>query len=200
MNRTASSSTFLTIGHSNHQIDVFIALVKQHAITRIVDVRSSPRSQWTPWFNAEPLAARLAENSIGYTPMPELGGRPERNDLFHNGRADYEAMAATDAVKSGIARLISASAHDRLALMCAEKEPLDCHRCLMISRILAQDGFSVQHIHADGHLEDHSALEDRLLIITRESIGLFDDRDQVLSRAYALQSSRAAYRPTANHR
>ena len=92
-----------------------------------------------------------------------LGGRPANPALYRDGIADYEAMAGTADFRAGLDRVIAEMGQHRLCLMCSEREPLDCHRCLLVGRALARRGFTIGHILGDGSIEPHSATEERLL-------------------------------------
>ena len=124
----------LTIGHSNLPADQFLALLKAHGVTAIADVRSVPFSRRFPWFSSRTLAERLQSKGIAYVMMGDtLGGRPVNPALYCDGIADYEAMAGTADFHAGLDRVIAEMTHHRLCLMCAEREPLDCHRCLLVA-------------------------------------------------------------------
>ena len=152
----------LTIGHSNHALAQFLALIEGAGVSLIVDVRSRPVSRWVPHFNKTPLEAVLAERGISYLYLGrELGGRPDDPLLMKNGKPDYAAMARTPAFAAGLKRVIDASAHDAVALLCAERDPVDCHRFLLIGRELAARGIPVAHILAGGVVEPQADTEQR---------------------------------------
>jgi len=156
------SFDLFSIGHSNVAAERFLALLHIAGVNAIADVRSVPSSRFCPWFSRINLEPRLAREGIAYQPYGiTLGGRPGGESLYRDGSADYEAMAAQPEFRASLDRLIDAAAH--VCLMCAEREPLDCHRCLMVSRSLAQCGLAVGHILHDGATEPHAAAEDRLL-------------------------------------
>jgi hypothetical protein len=117
-----------TIGHSNLAADRFVDLLQHAGVTAIADVRSVPFSRWCPWFSRQALAERLAQEGIAYLAMGDaLGGRPRDPRLYRDGVADYEAMAATSEFRAGLAQVREAMAGHRVCLMCAEREPLECH-------------------------------------------------------------------------
>src|SRR5579872_1071362 len=121
-----------SIGHSNIPIDRFVAMLRNVGAEAIADVRSTPVSRRFPWFSGKRLAARLEQEGIGYEPHGDtLGGRPGDAALYRDGIADYEAMAAQPHYQAGLERLLTAAASRRICIMCAEREPLDCHRCLL---------------------------------------------------------------------
>lgn len=152
-----------TIGHSNQTLDAFIALLHSHGITALADVRSQPYSRHVPHFSREPLKAALEEAGISYVFLgKELGARPQDADCYEDGKVSYAKLAQRPAFAEGISRLISGSNRHRIALMCAEKDPAHCHRGLLVSPALLQQGVAVLHIHGDGHLENHASLQARL--------------------------------------
>jgi uncharacterized protein (DUF488 family) len=184
----------LTIGHSNLSADGFMALVQEAGVTAIADVRSVPFSRRFPWFSSQRLAARLQAADIAYLPYGDaLGGRPRDPALYCDGRADYEKMAATPQFRSGLDRLGEAMERFRLCLMCAEREPLDCHRCLLVGRALAERGLAPGHILVDGTIEPQAATEDRLLGRTVGSDDLFGGgRAARLAQAYRARAGKVA--------
>jgi uncharacterized protein (DUF488 family) len=153
-----------SIGHSNSPIDGFIALLGEAGVNAVADVRSTPYSRFCPWFSRNNLQAHLKAADITYLSYGEaLGGRPGDTSLYCDGVADYEAMAGTPAFQSGLDRLQNDMAQHRVCLMCAEREPLDCHRCLLVARSLAARGVAIGHILHDGAVEPHAATEQRLM-------------------------------------
>ena len=119
------ANTILTIGHSNHPIERFVALLQMHAVTAIVDVRSQPHSRLFPAYNRQPLAEALKENGIAYAFLGrELGARAEDPACYVEGRVQYRRLAETALFKDGLRRVQKAMAAHRIALLCAEKEPL----------------------------------------------------------------------------
>ena len=156
------NTSIFTIGHSNHRFTRFAELLNGAGIETVVDVRSQPVSRWVPHFNRTALESALAALGIGYVFLGrELGGRPAKPELRRKGKPDYAAMAQVPSFRTGIERVIEMGKDKRVTLMCAERDPLDCHRFLLIGRELAKRGQSVAHILADGTLEGHEATEQR---------------------------------------
>jgi uncharacterized protein (DUF488 family) len=185
----------LTIGHSNLPADRFAAMLKSAGVTAVADVRSVPFSRWCPWFSGKPLAERLAREGIAYVALGDaLGGRPRDPTLYRDGVADYEAMAATPAFRGGLGRVVDATQRHRVCLMCAEREPLDCHRCLLVGRALADRGLAPGHILADGSIEPHAATEQRLLALSGGEDDLFRGPASRLADAYRRRSRAIAAR------
>jgi uncharacterized protein (DUF488 family) len=166
-----------TVGHSNHSIERFVDLLKAGSVKLLVDVRSMPYSRRFPQFGRERLARTLGEAGIDYVWEGEaLGGKPGQ-------AGGYNELSARPAFKGALDRVIELSHDTTLCLMCAEKEPLDCHRTVLVSRRLAERGVAVEHLLADGCMRAHAEIEDALLM---KSTGadLFEDRAQQLARAY----------------
>jgi uncharacterized protein (DUF488 family) len=185
-----------TIGHSNHPIERFLALLKPAQISAIIDVRSKPFSRRFPWFSQPRLTEHLRRADVAYLPMGEvLGGRPNDPALMRDGAADYEAMAQMPAFRAALDDVVALAERHRAALMCAEREPLECHRCLLVARALAGRGIAIGHILADGTVEPHAATEDRLLALTKSDADLFAfDRAARLAAAYRRRAGKVAFR------
>lgn len=188
--------TVLTIGHSTHTLDAFTALLHRHRVTAVADVRSAPYSRFNPQFNREPLAEVLDSEAIRYVFLGNaLGGRSDDPACYEDGRIRYDRVAATKSFRSGLARVVQGAARYRIALMCAEKEPLHCHRTLLVARALDEQEVDVAHIHADGELEPHAKAMDRLLDIHRlpREGDLSGTREEFIDTAIARQAQRVAY-------
>ena len=180
-------SPVFTIGHSNHSAELFLRLLQTHRTEEVVDVRSSPHSRFNPQFNRTRLKTTLEEAGISYRFMgAELGGRPAAPSCYdREGRVQYDRLAETDAFKAGIQQVVRRGSDCRVALMCSEKEPLHCHRTLLIARVLAAAGLGVCHILAAGDLEDHSVTMDRLL----DRFNLPRDGDMLCSRERHIENA-----------
>lgn len=185
----------LTVGHSNHSIERFIGLLTLNGVTAVADVRSHPYSRFSPSFNRDPLASALKQQRVAYVFLGrELGARSEDRTCYENGRVQYRRLAATPLFKAGMQRVIDGAQAHRVALLCAEREPLDCHRALLVSRELEGVGVQVAHVHADGSVESHAAAMARLLELLRmPNADLFRSRDELIADAYAAQEQRIAY-------
>src|SRR5262249_61331718 len=133
--------------------------------TRVMHLLALPSSPGIPCCPQRRRADRPPSESIASLPMGDaLGGRPRNPALYRDGVADYEAMAATPAFRAGLDRVGAEAQRHRVCLMCAEREPLDCHRCLLVGRALAQ-GLAIGHLLVDGRVEPHTATEQRLLAL-----------------------------------
>lgn len=185
----------LTLGHSNHSLLRVIEVLHAQTVTAVADVRSQPYSRLHPEFNRESLADALKEHGIVYVFLGrELGGRSEDPACYENGRVQYGRVAGSPLFQAGLQRVIEGAGAYRLALLCAEKEPLVCHRTLLVSRALEAAGVAVVHVHADGHLESHSDAMMRLLrLLGLPDVDLFRSKEQLIAEAYAAQEQRVAY-------
>ena len=124
-----------TIGHSNHSAVRFIDLLQGAGIECVADVRSAPFSRRNPQFSQKALAASLKDVGIEYWFLGDaLGARPKDPDCYKDGKVSYARIAATPSFQAAIEALIERAETERIAIMCAEKEPLECHRSILASR------------------------------------------------------------------
>lgn len=184
-----------SIGHSTQPLDRFVGLLKKRRIDVVADVRSSPFSRFNPQFNRESLSDALRGAGIKYAFFGrELGARADDPYCYVNGKVQYSRLASRKEFKEAIARLLKGATDHRIALMCAEKEPLDCHRTILVSQELLKAGYEVQHIHNDGSIETHTAALERLLDVTGiPRTDLFKSKEELLCEALEKQESRIAY-------
>jgi uncharacterized protein (DUF488 family) len=193
----------LTIGHSTHVIERLIELLRAYAVTALADVRSTPYSRRHPQFNRDRLRDALKAAGIEYVFLgKELGARSEDDACYEDDQVQYSRLAQTPAFASGIGRLMEGSRKYRIAIMCAEHEPLHCHRTILVARHLARAGVRISHILRDGSLEPHAVTLARLIGGARgpEPDGpgepdLFGWRvAEAAEQAYERQGRRIAYR------
>ncbi len=185
-----------TIGHSNHPLEHFITLLKQHDINVLCDVRSDPYSRVNPQFNRETLKAALGDTGITYVFLgKELGARSEDPSCYVRRKVRYDRLAQTALFRKGIESQLQRMQGSRLALMCAERDPLDCHRTILVARHLETRGIAVEHILADGSVETHGQAVARLLrqLKIPEGDDLFHTREAMIDDAYNTQGERIAY-------
>jgi uncharacterized protein (DUF488 family) len=193
------SDPILTIGHSNHPLWRFLELLQAHGVETVGDVRSVPYSRRYPVYNRETLDRELRSHGIEYVFLgAQLGARPDDPACYEGRRASYRRIAESPLFRSGLERAISLAQSRRLALLCAEKEPLDCHRALLVSRELKARGVLVSHILAEASLEAHDATESRLLDEGGfRQFGLFKPDQNLVDEAYArMEELRAFTRPS----
>src|SRR5262249_13909677 len=174
-----------------HTIEKLIALLKEQGVKALCDVRSRPYSRVNPQFNRESLKQALREAGIVYVFLgAELGARSEDKSCYRDGQVQYDLLARTDLYKRGIERVKEGAQRYRLALMCAEKEPLECHRTILVSRTLFEDGVPIKHILSDGTVEDHPHAIERLIAMLRiPGSDMFRTGDAVVRDAYARQGN-----------
>lgn len=193
---TGAPLTVYTIGHSTHPIERFVELLRGHGISALGDVRSQPWSRRNPQFNRETLQRSLRDAGIAYVYLgAELGARSDDPACYEGERVSYELLARSAAFRRGLERVAEGARRYRLAIMCAEQEPLHCHRTILVARQLVARGMAVRHILADGALEDHGATVRRLM----RGLGiapddLFGATPEQEAAAYAAQGARMAYR------
>jgi uncharacterized protein (DUF488 family) len=196
-----TTRSLLSVGHSNLDLDHFLDLLQNAGVTAVADVRSSPYSGRLPHFNGPDLERSLRARGIAYVFLGHLlGGRPADPALYDEGRVDYERVRQTDFFAQGLDRLVKGTEHYTVAMLCSEADPLDCHRCLMITPALVERGLAPLHLHRDGWLETTAEMEERLFAETgreAEVTGLFADQ---LTEEELHEMRRAAYRDMARRR
>lgn len=183
-----------TIGHSTQTWEQFLALLVQYRIEAIGDVRSNPYSARFPQYNREILYRALWGASIRYVFLGnELGARRAERECYVDGVARYDRIARAPAFRAGLERVETGVARFRLALMCAEKDPLECHRTILVCRQFRHD-MDIGHILGDGSLETHADAETRLM--AEEKVpgdDLFTPREELIAKAYDRRGGKIAY-------
>lgn len=184
-----------TIGHSTQEFEPFLDLLKNYDIQAVADVRSSPYSKMFPWFSRDEVKRRLAEHNIYYVFLgEELGARRDEPCCYIGSRADYDLISKTPLFEKGLERIKRGLNKMRISLMCAEKDPIDCHRTILVARH-AQAFAPVTHILIDGSLESHAELEDRLVgRMGRSDSDLFLSDNDLLALAYKQRGEEIAYK------
>jgi uncharacterized protein (DUF488 family) len=186
-----------TIGHSTHPQERFIDLLRQHGITALCDVRSNPFSRVNPQFNLDVLKRVLPERGTKYLFLgKELGARSDNPACYEGGKVQYDRLARTELFQQGLARIRDGMSKGfRIALMCAEKEPLECHRAILVARHLTALGIDVQHIDENGSLESHNDALRRLaqMVDVPEQDIFRRSPEQLQDDAYRRQENRIAY-------
>jgi uncharacterized protein (DUF488 family) len=185
----------LTIGHSIHSVESFIELLRRHDVNALCDVRSSPYSRYSPQFNRESIKEDVLKHGIAYIYLgAELGPRSSDPSCYENGKVQYQRLAEKEIFQQGLARLRKGIEHYRVALMCAEKDPLMCHRMLLICRHLRCENIRIRHILEDGSLEDNRDTEQRLMKLLKiDPADLYSTVEEQIERAYDLQGDKIAY-------
>jgi uncharacterized protein (DUF488 family) len=191
----AEAATIWTIGHSTHSYERFVELLRAAGITAIADVRTAPYSRHFPQFSQDALKKELRLDGIAYSYLgDELGGRPKSSRFYCDGVADYEKMALVPEFSAGLDRVVAGSKTYRIALMCSEQDPLDCHRCLLVGRALAERDVPVMHIMGDGSALSQDDVEKTLLkLSSSDNSDLFLDAKGRRVNAYRARSMKVAY-------
>ncbi|MBD2395717.1 DUF488 domain-containing protein [Cyanobacterium aponinum AL20118] len=194
-----------TIGHSNHSIEKFIDLLKQHQISAIADVRSTPYSRYNQQYNQEKLKHELRRNNISYSFLgKELGARSDNPNCYEENKVVYDKIAQTEEFLEGLKRLKKGLKQYKIALMCAEKDPINCHRAILISRYLKKNKIDIWHILPNGQLESQTELEQRLIAffelnlsqqlnLFEQNINFTKSEEELIEEAYTLQGEKIAY-------
>jgi uncharacterized protein (DUF488 family) len=185
----------LTIGHSTHEVGAFCSLLTKHQVTAVADVRSTPYSRFQPQFNRETIARTLKRYGIDYVFLGmELGARSDDPAMYDGGRVQYRRLASNPIFQEGLSRIRKGAEDRKIVLMCAEREPLECHRTLLIARELVAVGIDVSHIHPDQCLESHhDALERLRKRLKLPEKDLFRSPSDIIEEAYAKQEARIAF-------
>lgn len=188
--------TIYTIGYAGFEIESFLKALKEHGITVLIDVRSSPvASEYYKAYSKDVLEPLLKSNNILYRNYSaEFGARQTNKDWFTNGYLDFKKFTNTDNFKSGVKKIKDGMALNyKFVLMCAEKDPINCHRTIMISKALQDLGFQIKHI-LPNDLETQEELNKRLLKLYFPNSSLFDDEQTMLEESYRLQNEKIGFK------
>lgn len=195
MSSTSPTNPILSIGHSTLDYGQFVGRLKAAGVTAVADVRSAPFSRNFPQYNRDVLKAALDRDGIAYVFLgKELGGRPQALEEFTDGVADYEKMAATERFLGGLKRLEQGAKRYRIAMMCSERNPLDCHRCLLVGRAMKARDVDVEHLLGSGETLSQTDVEGQLLTMTNKSHDdMFATEADRLRDAYREHGRRVAF-------
>lgn len=189
-----------SVGHSNYGADKFVEILRGFSIEVVVDVRSAPYSKYCPQFNKETIEQVLRSSGIKYLFLgKELGARPTDQACYVNARVSFEELRSSECFRQGIYRLLDGIEKCNVAMMCSEKEPIKCHRAILISRILSEKGMSVKHILNKTESLDHKDLEAMLLKKFKMEETLFGTPFSIQSdieEAYKKQEYLICYKET----
>lgn len=176
-------------------MEEFIHLLKLHSVDVVADVRSNPYSKYQPQFNRESLHRDLRGSSIDYVFLgAELGARSTDPNCYVDGRVQYDRLALAPGYLRGIDRLVTGSKSHTIAVMCSEKEPLECHRTVLVARSLIERSTDVSHILSNGAVEPHDDTLSRLLWqLDMPEDELFRTRSEILEEALKRQEQKIAY-------
>ncbi len=197
------SRVLYTIGHSQHDVEYFIDMLRKYSINYVLDVRSTPYSQFAENYNRENIKAALKKARIEYSFMGNyFGARPEDRTLYSkDGYLDFEKARKSAKFQNGVDNVIKGiRAGNNISLMCTEKDPLECHRAIMVARTFFDKGVDVQHILADSSLQSHDVLNQRLINMyfpDRYQMSLFASEnksdEEYLDEAYRRHNKKIGY-------
>jgi len=186
--------SLFTVGHSTHAISYFVELLRKHRVEAVCDVRSVPYSRHNPQFNREHLKERLQAAHISYAFLgKELGARSGNPDCYIDGKVQYRYLADEPTFAEGLKRVKHGMERFRLALMCAEADPLQCHRTILVCRKLRSNDLEIEHILADGSLESLASAEKRLMSMMNVQPDMFHNERDCVEEAYDKQANTIAY-------
>ena len=196
--------TVYTIGYTSFDIDNFIRVLKKYGVTCLVDVRSVAKSSYYKDYDDVVLAPNLKKHGILYRNYKEEFGARQENKAFYSekGYLDFEVFASSLQFLEGVNKIKSAQKLGyKVCLMCAEKDPINCHRTILIARNLAKMGFHVEHILANEQVCSQGEIDERLLdkfFPTRMQVSLFGEDnlsdEEKLEKAYRLKNEEIGFR------
>lgn len=187
-------SIIYSIGYALLTVERFCFLLRMHGIDAVCDVRSSPFSRSNPDFSKHFLRSKLKEEGIEYVFLgKELGARSSDPSVYNNGRVEYERLAATAEFQQGLARIETGADRFTIAMMCAERDPLTCHRTILVARHLIERGFDVEHILETGRIESHSEVLRRLIRMYGMEHKAVGNEHLVERQIYQVQGRKIAY-------
>ena len=193
----------LSIGHSQHKVDYFIDMLKSHNVNYVLDVRSTPYSQFAANYNKESVRIILQNNGIAYAFMGDyFGARPMDSALYSpKGYLDFEKVANSSKFIKGFENVVKGVEQGyRIAFMCTEKDPIECHRAILVTNAFYKAGYCIEHIMPDNTVQTQDDLNNRLLDMyyaDRNQLSLFSSdnmsEEQCLIEAYRKQNEKIGY-------
>ena len=168
--------TVYSVGHSNQPLEHFLGLLYQHDIQTVVDVRTAPYSRFNQQFNREAISAALNDAGFAYRFLgADLGGRPNGDHFYDfEGHVRYDRLALSPEFRRGVETLKKVSLLGRSAMLCSEADPAQCHRHLLIARVLDEERITVIHIYPDGSIKPYS----NVALTTPNQKSLFDEDEE----------------------
>ena len=191
-----------TIGYAGFEIDHFIKVIKEYQINSLIDVRSSPFSKYYSEYNKPLLQKTLQERGIIYRNYNrEFGARQDDKMYYPNGYLDFSMFTRSMMFIEGMQKIIKAIPLGyRFVLMCSEKDPITCHRSIMIGKAFFNNGVSINHILSDGRIITQSEIETRLVDMyypDRDQLTLFGEQlsfEEMVKNSYKYQNEKIGYR------
>lgn len=196
--------TLFTIGYVNHTIPSFISALKAHSIAYVFDVRSIPYSKNWPEFNKENLKGALVDSGIKYYFLgKQFGARRIESELYSSkGYVDFNLVIAQESFQEAMdATECALNNGHNVVLMCSEKDPLMCHRCIMLGKAFKQRNIICKHIMEGNALVDQVEVEQKLvnMYFNISSPGVFsflsDSKiDDYIEKAYSFQNAKIGWK------
>lgn len=192
----------LTIGYSGLDMPGFVALLAANAVDVVCDVRSTPYSTYKPDFTRGPFRRHLNAAGVRYVFLGDrLGARPKDRGCYVDGQATYGRIARTAEFRAGLDRVRAGVETLTLALVCSERDPIECHRAVLVCHHLADLAPRIAHVHTDGRIEDQAAFDARLVALHALAppplLARDGDWDRAVATAYDRQADAIAYREAA---
>lgn len=184
-----------TIGYSSFSIKSFIEILSKYNITAIADVRSSPYSRFKPEFVLKNIKKILSENNIAYIFLGDLcSARIDSPECYGNGKVNFKLIEKHEKFAMCLNRIKEGMKDYRIALMCAEKDPITCHRTILICRNLRSPSIKIRHILENGSIEEHADTEKRLMRLYKlDQSDMYRSEVMRLEEAYDLQGDKIAF-------
>ena len=195
-----------SIGHSSQSLEDFLNLLAAHGVNCVIDVRSVPASKYSPQFNQESLKYFLKSHEVQYLHFGDEFGARRTDCLDENEQVDFEKAVETLLFKKGVERVMKGLEKGfRIAFMCSEADPLECHRFSLVSRYFYERGIDVQHILKDASLVSQADLEKEMIASFLHSrkyhlsevdylFGTYTEEEQ-RKDAYCLKNKEIGYKP-----
>lgn len=162
-----------TIGHSNHELDALLELLRRQGIVHVVDLRSSPFSSYSPQFTNPGFERSVTSAGFRYTHLQSLGGRPDTDEMYDSrGHVLYGKVAESESFRLGLQELEAIAVRERTVILCSEENPEECHRRLLVGRVLLDRGWEIHHIRRDGRVESEDRLAGEVGVAVED--GLFE--------------------------
>lgn len=193
--------TLYTIGHSNNTTEKFLSLLRENGIDCVVDVRSTPYSEFHSQFNKPNIQNLFTQNKIKYIHMPEeFGARIENPKLYTNGYVDFSKVRKGEAFKKGVSRVQDGIDKGyTIALLCCERQPIDCHRNILVAKAFYDLGYEILNIVDSNIVITQKEVEQMLLDLyfkNRNQLSLLEEtkpETELINEAYQLRSKAIAY-------
>ena len=201
-------NTLFSIGHSNQKMKKFVELLKKNDITTVLDVRSKPYSKHSQQFNKEKIKSELEKVNIAYKFMGEVFGARQKDKSLYSpeGYLDFEKVKNSPKFLESVAKIIEKISNgENLSLMCSEKEPINCHRTILIAKAFYDKEIDIKHILIDGNIISQSKIEEKLLILynfpheTQSSLDSFKNTEKSNNMDYIQKAYEMKNKEIANH-